>query len=69
MQADKRPDLAEKDRRNYKNVLNAFSRIVKDEGPTKLWTGGVITMMRASSMNLAMLVTYEETKERLTKFL
>lgn len=69
MQADNRAGIPEDQRRNYKNVFDAFSRISKDEGVRKLWTGGVITMCRACSLNMSMLVSYEESKERLTKYL
>lgn len=53
-------------RRNYKNVFNAFSRILSEEGLTSLWSGATPTICRAMSLNVAMLVTYEEAKERLT---
>jgi solute carrier family 25 oxoglutarate transporter 11 len=52
-------------RRNYKNVFEAFTRISKDEGVKSLWTGGLITITRASIMNIFMLVSYYECKERL----
>jgi len=48
-------------------VFDAFRRIASEEGVTSLWTGGVITMARACAMNVSMLVSYDETKERLTK--
>ena len=67
MQADKRVDLDKSQRRNYKNVFDAFSRIIKDEGVTKLWTGGTITVTRAIAMNVWMLVSYDESKERIAR--
>lgn len=67
MQADSM--LPVEERRNYKNVVDAFTRIVKDEGVTSLWKGAVPTMTRAVSLNVAMLVTYDECKERITKAL
>ena len=69
MQADNRIELLEKSRRNYKNVFEAFIRIAKEDGIRSLWTGGLITITRACTMNLFMLVSYDETKERLTRFL
>ena len=53
-------------RRNYSNVFNAFGRILSEEGATSLWSGATPTICRAMSLNVAMLVTYEEAKERLT---
>lgn len=69
MQADNRAGIPEDQKRNYKNVFDAFIRVSKDEGIIKLWTGGVITMSRACSLNMCMLVSYDESKERLTKYL
>lgn len=53
------------DRRNYKNVLDAFSRIVREEGARTLWRGSKPTIARAAAMNVGMLTTYDEIKERL----
>jgi solute carrier family 25 oxoglutarate transporter 11 len=64
MQADSL--LPVEQRRNYANVFNAFGRIVSEEGVTSLWSGATPTICRAMSLNVAMLVTYDETKERLT---
>jgi solute carrier family 25 (mitochondrial oxoglutarate transporter), member 11 len=64
MQADS--TLPEAERRNYKNVFEAFRRITTEEGVTSLWSGAGPTMLRAMALNVAMLVTYEEAKERLT---
>jgi solute carrier family 25 oxoglutarate transporter 11 len=65
MQADS--TLPEVERRNYKNVFDAFGRIIKEEGVTSLWNGAGPTILRACALNVAMLVTYDEVKERLTK--
>lgn len=65
MQADS--TLPEAERRNYKNVFDAFGRIVKEEGITACWKGSVPTMLRAMSLNCAMLVSYETMKERMTE--
>ncbi len=69
MQADNRAGIPEDQKRNYKNVFDAFIRISKNEGVRNLWTGGVITMCRACSLNMSMLVSYDESKERLSKYL
>lgn len=50
-------------------MFDALRKIVADEGLRALWTGGVITMCRAVSMNCCQLVSYAETKERLTAYL
>lgn len=64
MQADQ--TLPEAERRNYKHVFDAFGRIVREEGITSCWSGATPTIARAISLNVAMLVTYDECKERLT---
>lgn len=55
------------ERRNYKHVFDALSRITKEEGVTNLWRGALPTMSRAISLNVAMLVSYDTVKEHLTK--
>ena len=67
MQADSTLPPAE--RRNYKHVFDAFARIVREEGIRACWNGATPTMARAISLNVAMLVTYEESKERITKYM
>ena len=57
--------LPENKRRNYKNVFDAFGRIIKEEGLLRLWRGCGPTVARAMSMNLAMLTTFDEVKEYL----
>lgn len=66
MQADSQLPLNE--RRNYKNVFDAFSRIVKEEGVPALWRGATPTVIRAVVLNLAMLSSYDEAKERLMSY-
>jgi solute carrier family 25 (mitochondrial oxoglutarate transporter), member 11 len=67
MQSDATLPLAE--RRNYRNVFDAFRRIVSEEGVTACWNGATPTILRAMSLNVAMLVSYDESKERLTAYL
>jgi solute carrier family 25 oxoglutarate transporter 11 len=47
-----------KERRNYKNVFDALSRIVKEEGLVTLWRGSAPTILRAISMNLGKQIQY-----------
>jgi solute carrier family 25 oxoglutarate transporter 11 len=54
-------------RRNYKNVFDALSRIVREEGFTSLWRGVGPTIGRAVSLNIAMMVSYDKMKEKLNK--
>lgn len=55
------------ERRNYKNVFDAFSRITREEGFFALWRGATPTVVRAMVLNLGMLAPYDEVKERLNK--
>ncbi|XP_006611477.2 mitochondrial 2-oxoglutarate/malate carrier protein-like [Apis dorsata] len=54
--------LPKEQRRNYKNVFNAFARIAKEEGITTLWRGSVATMGRAVIVNISQLATYSQAK-------
>jgi len=65
MQADSSMQAA--DRRNYKNVVDALVRIVKEEGFTSMWKGCTPTVVRAMSLNMGMLASYDQAKEELTK--
>eukprot|EP00474_Spongospora_subterranea_P008797 CRZ09255.1 hypothetical protein [Spongospora subterranea] len=61
MQADAGLPAAE--RRNYKNVVDALFRIVKEDGVMGLWSGCFPTVMRAMALNVGMLATYDQSKE------
>lgn len=61
MTADGR--LPKEQRRNYKNVVDALMRIVKEEGVLKLWRGAAPTVMRAMVVNAAQLSTYSQARE------
>lgn len=67
MQSDS--TLPPEQRRNYKNIFDAFGRIIKDEGVLSCWKGCAPTVVRAMALNLGMLVSYDESKERLGKYL
>jgi len=51
--------------RKYRNVIHAFTSVIREEGIIRLWKGASPTVCRAMAANLAMLTTYEEAKERL----
>lgn len=59
--------LPEEQRRHYKHVGDAFTRIAREEGPTALWKGVGPTMVRAMALNLGMLGPYDQAKEMLTR--
>ena len=59
--------LPEAERRNYKHAGDALKRIVSEEGVTSLWKGSLPTVCRAVSLNVGMLVSFDESKERLEK--
>jgi solute carrier family 25 oxoglutarate transporter 11 len=61
MQTDK--TLPKDQRRNYKNVGDAFKRIVNEEGASALFKGVGPTMVRAMALNLGMLGPFEQLKE------
>uniref|UniRef100_A0A1B0D6E3 Mitochondrial 2-oxoglutarate/malate carrier protein n=2 Tax=Phlebotomus papatasi TaxID=29031 RepID=A0A1B0D6E3_PHLPP len=63
MTADGRLPLAE--RRNYTSVVNALSRIAKEEGILMLWRGCIPTMGRAMVVNMAQLASYSQAKQYL----
>lgn len=52
-------------RRNYTSVVNALTRIVKEEGVGGLFTGVGPTMVRAMSLNMGMLASNDQFKEML----
>jgi len=54
-------------RRGYKNVFNALSRIAREEGVATLWRGCTPTVIRAMVVNAAQLATYAQCKELLLK--
>lgn len=61
MTADGRLPVAEQ--RGYTNVVNALSRVTREEGVLTLWRGTLPTVGRAMVLNLAQLATYDQAKE------
>lgn len=67
MQADS--SLPAAARRNYKGVINAVTRVVREEGVFELWRGCLPTVLRAIAMNASMLATNDEVKQQLAPHL
>ncbi|KAH8316890.1 hypothetical protein KR067_005627, partial [Drosophila pandora] len=66
MMSDNRLPPAE--RRNYKNVADAFIRIVKDEGVPALWRGCLPTVGRAMVVNMVQLASYSQLKNYFSQY-
>lgn len=54
-------------RRNYKNVMDAMLRTVREEGILTLWRGSLPTVIRSGFVNMGLLAPYDEIKERMNK--
>lgn len=67
MQADS--SLPAEQRRNYKHVIDALTRITREEGVASLWAGCAPTVARAMALNVGMLATYDQSKEIITSHL
>ncbi|XP_016965064.1 mitochondrial 2-oxoglutarate/malate carrier protein [Drosophila biarmipes] len=67
MMSDNR--LMPEDRRNYKNVGDAFVRIVRDEGVVALWRGCLPTVGRAMVINMVQLGSYSLMKDQFRGYL
>lgn len=61
MQADGR--LPPDQRRNYKSVVDAITRMARQEGVTSLWRGSSLTVNRAMLVTASQLATYDQIKE------
>lgn len=61
MQADSVKPIEE--RRNYKHVFDAVSRIIREEGVGRLWRGCGPTIIRAMAFNVGMMASYDEAKQ------
>jgi solute carrier family 25 oxoglutarate transporter 11 len=55
--------LPKEERRNYKHVFDALSKMKQEEGLLGLWRGAIPTIIRAMAMNSFTLVAYNEVKE------
>lgn len=63
MQSDGLKPVAE--RKNYKSVIDALSRISKSEGVGALWSGATPTVVRAMALNFGQLAFFSEAKAQL----
>jgi len=66
MQSDN--NLPVNERRNYKNVFDAITRTVREEGIFALWRGSTPTVLRAMAMNFSLLVPFEFVKKQLVPY-
>lgn len=60
MQADSMK--AKENRRGYKNVFDAISRVTKEEGFGKLYSGLLPNVLRGVSVNVGMMACYDQVK-------
>ncbi|XP_052188461.1 mitochondrial uncoupling protein 5-like [Diospyros lotus] len=61
MQADGRLPVSQ--RRNYSSVVDAVTRMARQEGVTSLWRGSSLTVNRAMIVTASQLATYDQAKE------
>ncbi|MBA0686928.1 hypothetical protein Goari_014495 [Gossypium aridum] len=61
MQADGRLPVSQ--RRNYTSVVDAITRMTKQEGVTSLWRGSSLTVNRAMLVTASQLASYDQIKE------
>ena len=64
MQADR--TLPPEQRRNYRSIGDAFSRIVREEGVRGLFRGAAPTATRARALNMGMLAANDQAEEMLS---
>lgn len=64
-QSDSSLPVAE--RRNYKHVFDALSKMNKELNFFGMWRGSIPTMTRAMAINMFTLVPYNEIKELMMK--
>lgn len=66
MQADSSLPVSE--RRNYRNLVDGFRRIVSEEGFLTLYNGVTPTVVRAMIVTAAQFASYDQIKESLVRF-
>ena len=60
--------LPPEQRRNYKSIADAFTRIVREDGVGGLFRGAMPTATRAMALNMGMLASNDQAKETLESF-
>lgn len=65
LQADSMKPAAE--RRNYVGVLDALTRIAREEGLGAMWKGVAPNVLRGMAMNVGQLAVYDQAKEAMGK--
>lgn len=61
--------LPKEERKNYTSLLNTIFRVCKEEGFFRMWKGALPTVVRAVSLNLGMLSSFDQSKEMLLKYM
>lgn len=61
--------LPASERRNYKGLVDTFSRIVKEEGPLTFWSGSNPFVMRAMMVGVFQVATLDQFKHIFQKML
>jgi len=60
-------NLPANERRNYKGVTDAFSRIIKEEGVPAFWRGSTPFVQRAAMVGVFQVATLDQFKEMYAK--
>jgi solute carrier family 25 oxoglutarate transporter 11 len=54
-------------RRNYRNVIDAVTRVMREEGFGALYAGLAPNILRGMAMNVGMMAAYDEAKSTMSK--
>lgn len=67
MSADQKLPVGDPARRNYSSVIDALTRVVREEGVKQLWEGAAPTVARAILLNAGQLAVYSQAKGEVDK--
>ena len=67
MSADQKLPVDDPGRRNYSSVIDALTRVAKEEGVGQLWEGAAPTVARAVLLNAGQLAVYSQAKGEVDK--